>query len=784
MPPTVYDVDNNQWHHIALVVDRTTEKMSIYVDGTERASSTKPNGYTVLAGTASTTFNHFYLGLYPTQTFDDVRISSTAHTSQQIRQGFFGGSVMRVTSQSVTEIFRNHTEIIPTNNDLTVNGYNLEGASIQVEKDGQPIAVNPLITGNSYRQIQLRLEVAPNVQLGIADIVISKLNQPTQTVKVRIVETFALPVEPDTLLLWHLDETSNGGIQVQDAGTLGLNGTASSNSTAVNGRFAGGRSSSSTSQNVNTASPANAFRFGGGSFTMETWIKTGQLSANRNIFYLYNFSGYGGSYPMYLNLNASGELLAETRSDSGVNWTTVMPPTVYDVDNNQWHHIALVVDRTTEKMSIYVDGTERASSTKPNGYTVLAGTASTTFNHFYLELNPNQSLDDVRISSIALSPERIAQSVFSSDTVQIYRATPSVVQKGLQNVPVTLTGMALDRVTVSTGSSEITASIISSSLTQLNLAISSTATAPVGSFTLILQDQNGNLTNVQLNLVNQQAFAPTVPGTVLLWHLDETGNGGVQVLNSGITGLNGTSSSNSTAVNGRFAGGRSSSSTSQNVNTASPANAFRFGGGSFTMETWIKTGQLSANRNIFYLYNFSGYGGNFPMFLNLNASGELSAETRSDSGVNWTTTMPPTVYDVDNNQWHHIALVVDRTTEKMSIYVDGTERASSTKPNGYTVLAGTASTTFNHFYLELNPTQTVDETRVLNLARTPQEISDTWLGTTNGFALFSPKPANPIFGKESPPKSPPNNRSDKSVPSNSVPVDTRLKRDIQKEKQQ
>ena len=96
--PNVYKVDDGLWHHVAMVVDRTVNKLTLYVDGLERVSSAKPANFgTQLNAGHPLRVGHYsyYDGLvggfteFP-GTIDEVRVSSTAHTAQHLFNDVMG----------------------------------------------------------------------------------------------------------------------------------------------------------------------------------------------------------------------------------------------------------------------------------------------------------------------------------------------------------------------------------------------------------------------------------------------------------------------------------------------------------------------------------------------------------------------------------------------------------------------------------------------------------------------------------------------------------------------
>jgi hypothetical protein len=159
-------------------------------------------------------------------------------------------------------------------------------------------------------------------------------------------------------------------------------------------------------------------------------------------------------------------------------------------------------------------------------------------------------------------------------------------------------------------------------------------------------------------------------------------------------------------------------------------------------------------------------------WIDLTSTGAITASIKSlvNSNINWTTTMSPTTYDVDNDQWHHVALVLDRTNEKLVLYVDGVERASADKPTGYDRMRDNVGTT--NLIMRDSTNLILDEVRVLNIPRTAQEIADTWFGTGSNFSrlLERSKKSNKaaLTTPERPQPSPPKPPDIRKIPADKI----------------
>lgn len=148
-----------------------------------------------------------------------------------------------------------------------------------------------------------------------------------------------------------------------------------------------------------------------GQFTFSTWIKTADATGNRNTVI---FAGDATATNVYADLGVAAAQAGAVGAASARNRPAGAPvaqqtgiystPVVAPVNDNNWHHLAMTVDISTAKLSIYVDG-------------VLANTQTMTtsilpvFNNFEIgrlgrsaPVDPYQGLvDDVQVYDQALT---------------------------------------------------------------------------------------------------------------------------------------------------------------------------------------------------------------------------------------------------------------------------------------------------------------------------------------------------------------------------------------------
>jgi hypothetical protein len=740
-----------------MVADRSAERLLLYVDGIERASAPAPNSF----GPMINRGNVFRAGLHDAfgggtgpadfpGVIDEIRVSSTAHSAARIASDFNGDGPLFVTSYGPREIARSKAASVPRVTAVTVDGYNLENVTARVVRNGQPLAIGVTIAASTYRRALLNLAVSPSVPLGPAQLVISKPGQPDASLAIQVTEQSEFSIEPDTVLLWSLDETGNGGVRVADSGLLSIDGTAGANSNEDQGRFGRGRSAA----NIAADSDFGALAFAATSFTLECWIKTNPVNKTYLVAGKTDSNGNTNSSDFNLKLLPSGALQGAVINTAGLQWKVEMPHTTYVVDDNEWHSIAMVVDRSAERLLLYVDGVERATAAAPNGF----GPMINRGNVFRAGLHDASGggtgpadfpgvIDEIRVSSTAHSAAQIAGDFIGSDGLRVTRVAPPVIQKGSSSVPVTVFGHGLIGAQVAPVQTGVTLTVESTTPTRIDLTVSISVSVPIGPIQLEITDPLGQKATAEMTVVNQEPFPNTDAGTetIVLWRLDETGDGGVPIAGSGDstpTVIGGTASLNSIARLGRFSGGRERAAITAD---SSSISALALAQTSFTVEGWVKTNPVTKTYILAGKADSNGSIASSDFNLKLLPSGVLQATVINTAGVQWRVETPRTIFDsltrrwlpvVDDGGFHLVSMVVDRTAEKMSIYVDGVERANAIAPAGFGAMVNRGHPLRVGLHDASSPGSgpaefpgILDEIRILNFARTGSQIRDTWLGS-------------------------------------------------------
>ncbi|MCE7989828.1 MAG: hypothetical protein DYG89_52445, partial [Caldilinea sp. CFX5] len=154
------------------------------------------------------------------------------------------------------------------------------------------------------------------------------------------------------------------------------------------------------------------------SFTWLTWVKTAVGSPIMR-------KGLGGSSDLLLSITSDTGRLRMGFGNPTANTLTATGP---DLRDNQWHQVAVTLDRLTNVATLYVDGTARGSG----GFT---GSFVTTDDLFIGSGNfagYNGALDNLRIYHSALGADTI--SALYNRTLQAYcvGSSPTATGNGVQ----------------------------------------------------------------------------------------------------------------------------------------------------------------------------------------------------------------------------------------------------------------------------------------------------------------------------------------------------------------
>jgi len=196
---------------------------------------------------------------------------------------------------------------------------------------------------------------------------------------------------------WNLDETS--GSVAHDTSSNGYDGTLVNmdDSDWVPGKTGNGLDFDGVNDYVVIDSVCTAMA--GGDVTVSAWMKAGAL--NPSMQFMIGINASNGDNRLLLGTKANSDVL--TLFDGAFHDTTA---TVID---NTWHHIAYVLEDGSDKITIYVDGSDVLSFTSTAS---IAADDLFSLGQKYTETTPNYfysgQLDEVRVYKWALSEAEIA----------------------------------------------------------------------------------------------------------------------------------------------------------------------------------------------------------------------------------------------------------------------------------------------------------------------------------------------------------------------------------------
>jgi len=355
-------------------------------------------------------------------------------------------------------------------------------------------------------QAQLDLAVSPNTPLGPAQLVLSKPGLRDVAVDIRVIEPSEFALEADTIGLWHLDERDKGMTHLLDAGPNAINMTSAVKSRSANGRFVGGRTLTRATADASN----NALIFGNSSFTVEGWVKAPSLG--RDYVLAGKETNNGQNTDFTLKALASGGLRAEIYDTNGVMWSAETLAGAGALTDDQWHAVAMVVDRETGWLLLYIDAQLRMMQPAPVGFGAVRNLGQPlqfgSYDADSTDIGPEEFpgvLDEIRISSTVHTAEKIVADFYGHDEPKVTFVRPPVVRKGAGPIEVTLSGYGLIGATVAPNQPGVTATVLSSTLTSIRISLSVSDSVPAGTMPLLFRDILGRGFSVDFTVEERPA---------------------------------------------------------------------------------------------------------------------------------------------------------------------------------------------------------------------------------------------------------------------------------------
>lgn len=206
--------------------------------------------------------------------------------------------------------------------------------------------------------------------------------------------------------VWHLNEASGSAVDSTSYGTSGsVSGTVARQASGTVGY---GYDYGNNGQ-VDAGDPGDGhLDFGTNSFTVSMWLNIDQSTGNYQL--PLSKGGYQTSSPGYsFETNTSGDTLQFEIAD-GSNYE--ISPTS-GVSNDIWYYVVGVVDKTNDRLRLYVDGSQIGIGTDISSAGSVSNSDPLTFAFATYDLNG--LLDEVRVANSARSPNWIATEFNNQD---------------------------------------------------------------------------------------------------------------------------------------------------------------------------------------------------------------------------------------------------------------------------------------------------------------------------------------------------------------------------------
>ncbi|KKQ07715.1 MAG: hypothetical protein US20_C0032G0002, partial [Candidatus Pacebacteria bacterium GW2011_GWF1_36_5] len=201
--------------------------------------------------------------------------------------------------------------------------------------------------------------------------------------------------------------------------------------------------------------------------------------------------------------------------------------------------------------------------------------------------------------------------------------------------------------------------------------------------------------------------------TAGLWHFNETSGNALDSSGNSNTGT----PTGTTIVDGLLSKARSFSGSGQYITV--PNSASLNPTDSITIEAWIYLSAANTNNGLVYKGSFAGSQGIYSFGFFSGSNNSLTFRLNGSTGLGNGQVSGSTSLAL--NTWYHVAAVYDKSLSQQKIYVNGVEDGS--QPYGVAISTDTNNLIIGGYYSSSYLFNGVmDEVRVSNVARTPEEI--------------------------------------------------------------
>jgi len=708
---TVFSDDT--WYHIAVVYNGAAEeaqRVKVYVNGSlditaSETSSSIPNYSSDLyLGTMNDSYGYSLGG-----NLDEVKIYDSALSQIDIQNDY------ALTKPAITSITPDGG---PTGTliDVTVSGSNFQaGSKLKLIKSGQTDidAYNISVTDSST--ITCRFSLAGAV-LGDWDL---KVTGPTTQFDT-FSEGFTV-YNAWVAAVWKMDDGSGDTVtdtqSTHDGTRYGASWTSNS---AKNYALEFGGTSDYVS--IDDAADLNTSTYG--RRTIMLWFKADTTTGRQVIW---EEGGDTDGLNIYIDSgNLYSGIWSDTYSYAG-NWISTA------ISSNTWYHLALIVNNGTmfpqgDKLKGYLNGTEFASGTgislapHPENIGMAKVREDTKFHDGTFSgdgYNFDGNLDEVKIYNAILTPAEI-QSDYELTLPGITGIDPAQGIVG-NSVDLTITGTNFYGSSVKltkSGQSDINGiSVVVSDPTTITCTFDLSG-AVIGDWNVVVTNntgQTGTLTD------GFEVFTGT---PVSWWKMDEGANDTVADTEGSNDGTrnNATWSSSAASENCLVFDG-----SGDYVDVADDATLQITG--ELSVTAWVKETTRNSNAKV-----LSRRSGDYFYFL-----GSDSGNPYSGIGDGTTYTVSDKSFTMPVDEWHHLAMTYDDSTNTMKIYYDGVLKENVTvteslpATSGVKLSLGADNEGSDNFF-----TGSIDEVRLYNVLLTQGEIESEYERTKPGVTGINP----------------------------------------------
>ncbi|MDY6876422.1 MAG: LamG-like jellyroll fold domain-containing protein [Chloroflexota bacterium] len=416
------DLTDGSWHHVVAVREASTNRIRIYVDGIEEASTAAT--YTDGFDSSTAALNIGWLNLSGQFHFDgildEVALYDNPLSADDIQQHYNKGLAERWYCQSGT--FAPTIVSVPVTNATVGRLY-----SYDVEAVGNPDPTYALTTYPSGMTIDPAtglISWTPTLaQEGNHAVEVEASNwegTDHQDFTIFVAEGTLCPA--DMIAYWKLDESSSGAY---DDFYDGHNGACTGLCpTPTTGHINGGQEFGNGDTGINVPADADFDWNATNSFSIEFWMQTDNASTCSGNEVVIGRSDSSSNMRWWAGCWEGGQaafhLISTGGQEAEVAGTT-------DLTDGDWHHVVAMRDASTDRIRIYVDGTQEnwAPTTYTSGFDSEDDLNIGWFNlssHFHFD----GIVDEIALYDRALSAAEIQQHYNDGEAGPGYCINPDI----------------------------------------------------------------------------------------------------------------------------------------------------------------------------------------------------------------------------------------------------------------------------------------------------------------------------------------------------------------------